>query len=183
VTLKRNGIQAAASNSLDAGRLAELMVRVLPICHRLMIAAVHRTPHTRGMSLNQFRVLARLRERDYQPTQLASALEIGKSTLTISVNSLVRRGFVERREAPHDGRAVVLGITSAGQVLLRALEASAAGGLAQALSRLDDEEREALSVGFSGLERLLGTYPNISPGQSNTDAMVSNPLAARGQER
>jgi len=121
----------------------------------MMIAAVHRTPHTNGMSLTQFRILARLSEREHRATELAAALDIGKSTLTISVDSLVRRGFVERREAPADRRAIVLRITAAGEVLVRALATRAASGLTAVLDQLTDEEMEGLSQGVSGLQRVI----------------------------
>jgi DNA-binding MarR family transcriptional regulator len=140
--------------------LAEQMIHVLPACHRLILAAVHRTPHTRGMSLTQFRILKRLNEREHRATELASSLEIGKSTLTISVDSLVRRGFVERSDLVGDRRASVLRITPAGEVLVRALEHSAAGGLASVLTQLTSDERKALSQGFDGLERALREPPN-----------------------
>jgi len=150
-----NQAKRVESSTVDSRALADLMVHVLPVCHRLMIAAVHRTPHTSGMSLTQFRILARLSEREHRATELAAALDIGKSTLTISVDSLVRRGFVERREAPGDRRAIVLRITAAGEVLVRALATRAASGLTTLLDQLTDEEMEGLSRGVSGLQRVL----------------------------
>jgi len=145
----------------DPLTLAEQMIHVLPACHRLMVAAVHGTPHTKGMSLTQFRILKHLNEREHRATELASALEVGKSTLTISVDSLVRRGFVERSDLVGDRRASVLRITPSGEVLVRALEHRAAGGLASLLTQLTLDERKALSQGFDGLERALREAPKI----------------------
>lgn len=47
-------------------------------------------------------------------TQVAGALKISVSTLTIAVNKLVKKGYVERRRVPEDRRIVKIGLTEKG---------------------------------------------------------------------
>jgi DNA-binding MarR family transcriptional regulator len=135
--------------------VAQTVVRVLPTLLRLVVAEMHRAPHTAGMTLPQFRVLARLNERDYRAAELAQALEVGCPTLTATADVLVRRGLVERLTVPGDRRGVLLRLTPAGRALYRALEAQAVAGIAALLAELSPQEREALWLGLTALERGL----------------------------
>lgn len=132
------------------------VVRVLPRLIRVLAAEMHQAPHTRDMTLPQFRVLSRLSERDYRAAELADSLEVGRPTLTSTVDGLVRRGLVERqRELPGDRRGVLLRLTPAGRTLQRALEARAIAGVEALLTDASFAEREALLVGLTALERGL----------------------------
>lgn len=150
-------------NGAGAQTLAELVVRLLPVLQRVMIAEMHRAPHAEGMSLTQFRVLARLSEREYRAAELAEALEVGRSSLTVTTDSLVRRGFVQRfRELPDDRRAVILRLTPAGRVLYQAIEAQAAKAVAQLIQRTTAQERTALETGLAALQRTLSVSGHAS---------------------
>jgi DNA-binding MarR family transcriptional regulator len=132
------------------------VVRVLPRLIRVLVAEMHRAPHTRDLTLPQFRVLGRLSERDYRAAELADSLEVGRPTLTSTVDGLVRRGLVERqRDLPGDRRGVLLRLTPAGRTLHRALEARAIAGVAALLAEASAAEREALATGLAALERGL----------------------------
>src|SRR5918911_2446380 len=101
-----------------ADALAQTVVRLLPGLIRMLVAEMHKAPETAGMTLPQFRVLARLNERDYRAAELADALEVGRPTLTATADGLERRGLIERtREVPGDRRGVVLHLTPAGRDL------------------------------------------------------------------
>ena len=136
--------------------VGQRVVRVLPRLVRALAAEMHRAPHSRDLTLPQFRILAFLSERDYRAAELAAALEIGRPTLTSTVDGLVRRGLVERlRELPGDRRGVLLRLTPAGQALQRALQARAVAGVEALLAGASPAEREALAVGLGALERGL----------------------------
>ncbi|HEY7063737.1 MAG TPA: MarR family transcriptional regulator [Chloroflexota bacterium] len=144
---------AASAAPDDVGRA---VVRVLPRLIRVLAAEMHRAPHTRDLTLPQFRVLGRLAERDYRAAELADSLEVGRPTLTSTVDGLVRRELVERlRELPGDRRGVLLRLTPAGRTLHRALEARAIAGVAALLDDATPAQREALAVGLAALERGL----------------------------
>ncbi|HLH26795.1 MAG TPA: MarR family transcriptional regulator [Chloroflexota bacterium] len=132
------------------------VVRVLPRLIRMLAAEMHRAPGTHDLTLPQFRVLSRLSERDYRAAELADALEVGRPTLTSTVDGLVRRALVERqRDLPGDRRGVLLRLTPAGRTLHRALEARAIAGVAALLADASPAECEALAVGLAALERGL----------------------------
>ncbi|HZR97147.1 MAG TPA: MarR family transcriptional regulator [Chloroflexota bacterium] len=147
---------APRSDAGTAEALAQTVVRLLPILLRSLVAEMHKAPETAGMTLPQFRLLARLNERDYRAAELADALEVGRPTLTATADGLERRGLIERtREVPGDRRGVVLHLTPAGQDLYRVLQAQAVAGVARLLADATPAERQALADGLAALERGL----------------------------
>src|SRR3954467_8568872 len=105
------GMLQSASSIGDSERpagaedVAQTLVELLPTIYRLVVAEMHDTPYASGMNLAQFRVLARLNEGDYRAAELADTLEVGRPSLTVTVDGLVRRGLVERsRTVPSDRR-------------------------------------------------------------------------------
>jgi DNA-binding MarR family transcriptional regulator len=136
--------------------VAARMIQLLPRLLRLTIAAMHDAPHTAGMTLAQFKILSRLSERDHRAGELAEALEVGGATLTVTADTLERRGLIERvRGLPSDRRAVVLRLTPAGVALHRALKARAIARLADIVTMSDPDERAALALGLAALQRDL----------------------------
>ena len=80
-------------------------------------------------------MLARLYERDYRVSELADGLCVGRPSLTVTAEHLVRRGLIERcRELPNDRRAVLLRLTPAGHAVYRALQARMIDVLAELLA-------------------------------------------------
>ena len=136
--------------------VADLLIQLMPRLLRTAIAAMHEAPHTAGMTLAQFKVLGRLSECDYRAGELAELLEIGGATLTVTADTLERRGLIERvRGLPGDRRAVLLRLTPAGQTLYRALRARAVAGIAELLTGTTPDERDALMTGLQALRRSL----------------------------
>jgi DNA-binding MarR family transcriptional regulator len=150
---------AASVYPLADHHCAELgheFIRLLPTLYRLLVAAMHESPGAAGMNLAQFRVLARLNERDHRAAELAAALEIGRPTLTVTTEHLVRRGLVERqRKLDQDRRGVLLRLTPAGQELFRSLRSQAAGTISGLLGQASAAERDGLELGLSALRRSL----------------------------
>ncbi|HZT07283.1 MAG TPA: MarR family transcriptional regulator [Chloroflexota bacterium] len=142
-----------ASSPKAAGRT---VVRVLPRLHRQIIAELQRTPDTGDMTWPQFRVLGFLSERDYRASELASALQIDRSTLTTVGDGLVRRGLVERvRDLPGDRRGVLLRLTARGRALHGVLKDRAIAHVAELLASADPAECAGLVDGLEALERGL----------------------------
>ncbi|MCC7104947.1 MAG: MarR family transcriptional regulator [Chloroflexi bacterium] len=136
--------------------VARELVRVMPALMRLAVAAMHQAPHTAGMTLAQFRVLARLSERDYRAAELAAALEVGRPTLTATTDHLEHRGLVERlRTVANDRRGVLLHLTPAGRSLYRTLEGRVIEALADRLEGIEPDDRGALLQGLRPLAQTL----------------------------
>ncbi|MBX5493195.1 MAG: MarR family transcriptional regulator [Chloroflexi bacterium] len=146
----------ATANSPALEEIGARLVGLVPQLVRLLATAMHAAPHTAGMTLPQFRVLARLHERDYRASELAACLEIGRPTLTTLADALERRGLIERvRDLPDDRRGVRLRLTAAGETLYRALQAQAIAAAAQLVRDASPAERAALVQGLAALERGL----------------------------
>ncbi len=76
--------------------------------------------------------------------QLCNALDILPPNLVSLVATLDSRGLIERRPHPHDGRAVGLHLTPAGETLIREAEQAVMQLEADASAKLSARERETL---------------------------------------
>jgi len=76
--------------------------------------------------------------------QLCNALDILPPNLVSLVATLDSRGLIERRPHPHDGRAVGLHLTPAGEALIREAEQTVIQLEADASAKLTARERETL---------------------------------------
>jgi len=76
--------------------------------------------------------------------QLCNTLDILPPNLVSLVATLDSRGLIERRPHPHDGRAVGLHLTSAGETLVREAEQTVVQLEADASAKLSTRERETL---------------------------------------
>ncbi|MGH6627157.1 MAG: MarR family winged helix-turn-helix transcriptional regulator [Burkholderiaceae bacterium] len=76
--------------------------------------------------------------------QLCAALSVLPPNLVGMINALEQRELIARRPHPHDGRAMGLHLTAAGQRLMREAEQTAAELETDATSRLTASERKTL---------------------------------------
>ncbi|MDQ0568453.1 DNA-binding MarR family transcriptional regulator [Variovorax paradoxus] len=76
--------------------------------------------------------------------QLCNTLDILPPNLVSLVATLDSRGLIERKPHPHDGRAVGLHLTEAGEKLIREAEQTVTQLEADASARLTARERETL---------------------------------------
>ena len=84
--------------------------------------------------------------------ELAAALDLDKSTLSRTVEGLVRRGLVVRREDSEDRRVRQLSLTVQGRRILREIEGKADARFASTLTRIPQGQRSEL---LRHLERLV----------------------------
>ncbi|VTU36721.1 MarR family winged helix-turn-helix transcriptional regulator [Variovorax sp. PBL-E5] len=76
--------------------------------------------------------------------QLCATLDILPPNLVSLIAAMDGRGLIERRPHPHDGRAVGLHLTPAGEALVRDAERTVVELEADASARLTPRERETL---------------------------------------
>jgi len=99
-------------NKEIVNRVLELYPRIFHACHSRHV----RDPKTReAVSVNQVRVLDHL--DDVEPTSLtglARHMGVSASTMSLTVDRLVRRGYVTRSRDVADRRVVNLRLTAAG---------------------------------------------------------------------
>lgn len=100
---------------------------------------------------------------------LARHLKLEKSSVSGLIDRAEARGLVERKPAPHDGRAVHVGLTAAGRRQAKQLTAEADAALLRLLDALSPAERSRLStlatavVERNGLDQVSGSSSSASP--------------------
>ncbi len=132
-----------------ARRLMDLYPRIFFACHTRHV----RDPESRELlSAHQASILDHL--DDVEPTSLsdlAAHMGVTLSTMSLSVERLVRRGYVARSRDPKDGRRVRLKLTAAGSRLRDAQSVLDAERVRALLGCLSTEQREE---GLRGLALL-----------------------------
>ena len=76
--------------------------------------------------------------------QLCTTLDILPPNLVSLIAAMEGRGLIERRPHPHDGRAIGLYLTAAGEQLVRQAEQTVTDLEAETSARLTPRERETL---------------------------------------
>ena len=108
-----------------------------------------------SVSRTEVGVLRSLRSRPRRITELASEERVTQPAITLLVNRLAERGWVERISDPSDGRAVLVSLTSAGEEALDRLRAEYHALLHREIAALDDHEVETLAGAVEILDRLI----------------------------
>lgn len=86
------------------------------------------------------------------PSRLARERKLTSGTMTVLVDQLEARGLVERHNAPHDRRSILVRLTDDGKRLIEEAHLAYLAEERELLAALDDAERELL-VGL--LRKLL----------------------------
>jgi DNA-binding MarR family transcriptional regulator len=124
----------------DVGELVELSRVLVSVAYRSLEAADEPIP------LPQFRPLAVLAR--FGPSTvggLAEALDTRPSNVTRLCDKLVAAGLVTRQNRPENRREVEIGLTTAGQALVRKVFTARAAELERILSRLPETSRKRLA--------------------------------------
>lgn len=88
-------------------------------------------------------------------TEVAKRLSITVGTLSVSVQNLVKKGYVERVRLPEDRRVVRLKLTKRGKVLYRLHRKFHLNMVEETLQGLETDEAEALIKGLRNLHTFL----------------------------
>jgi len=99
------------------------------------------------LSLAHYRVLAAISSGSAMASRIADRLALGKPAVSAAVDSLERRGLLERRAVEGDQRAATLRLTPAGEALLAEVEGEMTARLDDLCRRVPDRARllEALA--------------------------------------
>jgi DNA-binding MarR family transcriptional regulator len=117
---------------------------------------LRQSPLQDDLTAPEMTALSRLdRNGPTTPSALARAEQITPQGMGATLNGLVRRGLVQRRPDPDDGRRTVMSLTEAGEQVVRTKRSARTQQLADALAaRFTPEERKALMAAAPLLERL-----------------------------
>ena len=110
-------------------------------------AVVRALAGRQSLSFTAASTLARLeREGPSRLTALAAAESVTQPSMTQLVQRLERKGLVERIGDPGDGRVTLVAITTAGRDELAGRRRARDARLADLLTALPEQEREALGI-------------------------------------
>jgi DNA-binding MarR family transcriptional regulator len=116
-----------------------------------------------GITLSQLKAIGVLEERGTLPLGgLASQLQLSLPAVSRLVDSLVKRGWVTREEAPEDRRCKLVQITAEGADTFRKLAALRFSGLRGFVETLSPEELDALAPALERLARRPEVAAHIS---------------------
>ena len=143
------------------GPLASYLPYLLNRAGARIAAAFSEEVRPLGATLQMWRVLAALHERDGQRMgELSETTSIEVSTLTRLVDSMEKKGLVARRRDAADARAVLLRATAGGRRLTRRLLPIAERYERVALEGFPPAEAEALKAAlrrlYANIDRLPG---------------------------
>jgi DNA-binding MarR family transcriptional regulator len=140
------------SQELDALEVAG----ALRVSIGLLVRRVRQAKSDGDLTLPESSALARLdRGGPATSAALAKLEQISPQSMGTTLGGLERRGLVERRPDPGDGRRVVMSLTDLGQQMLRNRRDAGTEHMARALSsEFSGSELKQLMAGAQLIERL-----------------------------
>ena len=92
---------------------------------------------------------------------VAKALSVTTGTLTIAMNSLVKKGYVERVRSQTDRRVVLLSLSVKGRKAFEYHKAFHTKMVNATVDRLTDEEKSLLVIALQNLKNYFEEYKNV----------------------
>ncbi|WHZ31812.1 MarR family winged helix-turn-helix transcriptional regulator [Desemzia incerta] len=92
---------------------------------------------------------------EHTTSEVAKKTYVTVGTLTVSINNLVKKGYVERLRSEEDRRVVRLGLTKKGRLLYRLHDKFHRDMVRETLIDLSDEEAQVLVKGLRNLHLFL----------------------------
>ncbi|MGB0878056.1 MAG: MarR family winged helix-turn-helix transcriptional regulator [Mycobacterium sp.] len=133
-----------------AGELQRVLSKVLAVLRH-----TGRTSTSGDLTLAQLSILLTLLdEGPIRMTDLAARERVRTPTTTVAIRRLEKLGLVKRTRDTSDLRAVLVDITPEGHAQHREALASRQAHLAALLSKLSEDELDALAKGLAPLERI-----------------------------
>lgn len=114
--------------------------------------------HNINLSINEFHLIETVGNGDANGItvgDIAQKLQIAPPSVTVSINKLRTKGYVEKRRDERDGRVVYVTLTELGQKINRLHQYFHARMVSDVAQELTDQEREVL---LSGLRKLSSFF-------------------------
>jgi DNA-binding MarR family transcriptional regulator len=145
-------MQQAAANrrSTYLDEIAEALPQRSAALSRLFLART-----SLEVSRTEAGVLRALSVRARRVTELAANEGVTQPAITLLVNRLEQRGWVNRVADPSDGRAVLVSLTARGEAVFERLRAEYRALLHEEMASLHDDEVETLAEAVQILDKLI----------------------------
>lgn len=165
-----------------AQECAALLLETVPFSMRILAGSMHQARASDSPSLNigQLRMLEMLRSGAWTLGGLAERHHVAASTMSRTVDVLVKRDWVERRSHPEDRRQVLLSLTGEGIEALAEMRRRAAATVTHLIEQMSDEERARLFDGLQVLQKLA--LRAVEQGQLCAHPPHTEPGAADAQK-
>ena len=122
----------------------------------LLVRRVRAAAASDGLSMTEALVMARLaREGPATTADLARAESMKPQSMGTTISALEEMRMVERTPHPTDGRQVNIALTAKGAAVRKSSKEAKRTWLAQAIARLDEQERETLFKAGGIIKRLV----------------------------
>lgn len=102
--------------------------------------------------------------QEHTTSEVAKKLGVTVGTLTVSVNNLARKGYVERVRSEKDRRVVKLALTPNGRLLYRLHDKFHRDMVRETIAEMGDDEAEVLMKGLKNLHGFLERTKEQLPG-------------------
>jgi DNA-binding MarR family transcriptional regulator len=142
--------QASVRRSVQLDEIAEALPQRSSALSRLFL-----TRTSVCVSRTEVGVLRNLRSAPRRITELAAEERVTQPAITLLVNRLQERGWVERVGDPSDGRAVLVSLTPAGEEVFERLRAEYRALMHEEMASLDDAEVETLAAAVEILDKVI----------------------------
>ena len=134
--------------------LVNLFNEILDLEERALI-----TPEYKNISVNDMHIIdaVGIREQKNMST-VAKVLNVTVGTLTIAVNNLVKKGYIQRMRSQEDRRVVLISLTEKGEKAYRHHQNFHEKMVLAVLKDLNVEETEALTTALTKLQEFFRNY-------------------------
>lgn len=135
--------------------LNEVLVRLFRNINAIEENVIRQSEYE-NMTANDMHVIEAIgMESPKNMTAVARALMVTTGTLTISVNGLVKKGFVERTRSEEDRRVVLVSLTDKGRKAYKSHQKFHEDMVAAVTSELTEEEQMILGKALGRLNRFF----------------------------
>jgi DNA-binding MarR family transcriptional regulator len=141
----------------EARECAQLLLETIPNLMRALHGSMRqcKSGEEEHLNMGQFRMLGMLHESPRTLSELAASHHVTPSTMSRTIDVLVRKAWVARETDPADRRQVILTLTGEGRAALQAMGQHTHDAVTGMLAQLDDQERARLYDGLSVLRKLV----------------------------
>ncbi len=126
---------------------------VVPRVMSTVAAEARRGGH--NIAPSHFRTLKMLSLKRFNLSELAEHQDVSLPSMSTSVQTLVERGWLERRESPKDRRVTELLVTEEGQRILEQEYRRLLGWTARRLDKLTPEQIQQVELGLDTLRTVF----------------------------
>ncbi len=152
--MERSGAGTGLSDTDIRSRQLDEIAEALPQ-RAAALSKLFLTRTTICVSRTEIGVLRILSEGTRRITEIACIERVTQPAITLLVNRMAERGWVERVADPSDGRAVLVSLTSAGAEALEQLRAEYRAMLHAEMTMLCDEDVDTLARSVEILDDLI----------------------------